>query len=75
MEKKQPIAVELKKGEKYFWCACGKSSKLPFCDFQAHKGTGFAPKQFTAEKDGTVHLCTCTKTKNPPYCDGSHNEE
>ncbi|WP_300379469.1 CDGSH iron-sulfur domain-containing protein, partial [Clostridium sp.] len=38
------------------------------------KGTEFAPKQFTAEKDGTANLCTCTKTKNAPYCDGSHNE-
>ncbi len=34
---KQPVAVEIEEGKTYAWCACGESSKQPFCD-GAHKG-------------------------------------
>lgn len=68
---KSPIPVELKKGETYYWCTCGKSTHQPFCD-GAHVGTSFTPLEFKAEKDGTAYLCACKHTKNPPYCDGSH---
>jgi CDGSH-type Zn-finger protein len=68
---KEPIAVDVKKGETYYWCSCGRSGKQPFCD-GSHQGTSFEPLAFTAEKDETVYLCTCKQTKNPPYCDGSH---
>ncbi|MDS0525245.1 CDGSH iron-sulfur domain-containing protein [Clostridium sp. SHJSY1] len=68
---KGPIPVELKKGETYYYCTCGKSDNQPFCN-GAHKGTSFTPMKFTAEKDGTAYLCACKKTKKPPYCDGSH---
>ena len=68
---KSPIPVEVKKGETYYWCACGKSASQPFCD-GAHKGSSFTPLAFTAEKDDTVYLCACKQTKNPPYCDGTH---
>ena len=68
---KLPIAVQLKKGETYHYCTCGKSSDQPFCD-GAHKDTSFTPKEFTATIDGTSHLCACKHTKNPPYCDGTH---
>lgn len=71
--KKAPIPVEVRKGETYSWCSCGKSEKQPFCD-GAHKGTGFRSVKFTAEKDGVVYLCGCKHTKNPPYCDGSHKD-
>jgi len=27
-----PVFVELKKGEKYLWCACGLSDNQPFSD-------------------------------------------
>lgn len=69
---KAPIAVDVKAGETYYWCSCGKSSNQPFCD-GSHKGSSFKPLAFTAKKAGTVHLCTCKQTKNPPYCDGTHN--
>lgn len=69
---KSPIPVELKKGETYYWCTCGKSSDQPFCN-GAHKDTSFTPMAFTAEKDETAYLCACKYTKNPPYCDGTHN--
>ncbi|AHF07245.1 CDGSH iron-sulfur domain-containing protein [Desulfitobacterium metallireducens] len=68
---KSPIPVELKKGETYYYCTCGKSDNQPFCN-GAHQDTSFTPMAFTAEKDETAYLCACKHTKNPPYCDGSH---
>jgi len=67
----KPVKIPLKKGENYFYCACGKSSGQPFCD-GSHKGTAFVPKKFIATEDGDAFLCQCKQTKNPPYCDGSH---
>ena len=69
---KAPIAVDVKEGETYYWCACGRSSNQPFCD-GSHEGTSFKPVAFTAEKDETVHFCACKHTKNPPFCDGTHH--
>lgn len=68
---KSPIAVDVKKGQTYYWCACGKSASQPFCD-GAHKGTSFTPLAFTAEKDETAYICACKHTKTPPFCDGAH---
>ncbi len=65
-----PTEFELEPGE-YWWCACGRSMSQPFCD-GSHKGTGFAPTAFTAEKTDTVFLCGCKHTANKPYCDGTH---
>lgn len=66
-----PIACELEEGKKYAWCTCGESSNQPYCD-GSHKGTGFTPQMFTAEKTGTKYLCSCKQTSNGPFCDGSH---
>lgn len=68
---KKPYAVELKAGEKYSFCACGKSKNQPFCD-GSHKGSGMTPKHFSVDKDGTYHLCGCKHSKNQPFCDGTH---
>ncbi len=68
--RKSPIALELEAG-KYYWCACGKSSKQPFCD-GSHKGSEFNPLPFELEEKKQVWLCACKQTKNPPFCDGSH---
>lgn len=68
---KSPIPVELKKGETYYYCTCGKSTTQPFCN-GAHKDTSSKPMSFTAEKDETAYLCACKHTKNPPFCDGTH---
>jgi CDGSH-type Zn-finger protein len=68
---KAPYAVELKEGETYYWCACGRSASQPFCD-GSHKATSITPLAFTAEKTGTAYLCGCKHTKTPPYCDGTH---
>lgn len=69
----KPIAVELKAGEEYFWCRCGRSRNQPFCD-GSHRGTDFSPLMFTAEKDGEAWLCQCKQTRNAPYCDGHHRQ-
>ncbi|MDV4150234.1 CDGSH iron-sulfur domain-containing protein [Clostridium sp. AL.422] len=71
ISKMNPISVDLKENETYFWCTCGKSSSSPFCN-GAHVGTNFIPLAFTAKKTQKTHLCACNHTKNPPFCDGSH---
>ncbi|MDH5544194.1 MAG: CDGSH iron-sulfur domain-containing protein [Gammaproteobacteria bacterium] len=67
---KGPYAVDVEPGD-YFWCACGKSKKQPFCD-GSHKGSGFSPVKVTVDKAKTLFLCGCKHTANPPFCDGSH---
>ena len=69
---RSPYQFDVKQGEKYFWCACGRSAKQPFCD-GSHKGTGFSPKLFVAQADKSVWLCGCKQTGTQPYCDGTHN--
>ncbi len=69
----KPITVELKTGEEYYFCTCGRSSNQPFCD-GSHQGTSFTPKAFTVGKDGKVYLCACKHTGNAPFCDGTHKK-
>ena len=47
-----PIGVDVVEGKSYYWCACGKSSKQPFCD-GSHNGSEFGPltyKQISLKK-------------------------
>jgi CDGSH iron-sulfur domain-containing protein 3 len=69
---KAPFAVEVEAGKAYWWCACGKSAKQPFCD-GSHQGTGVAPVKYTPEKAGKAWFCGCKHTAQTPLCDGSHN--
>lgn len=69
---KSPYAVEVEAGKKYWWCACGRSRKQPYCD-GSHKEVGLAPLVFTAEKTGKVYLCGCKSTAKKPFCDGTHS--
>jgi CDGSH-type Zn-finger protein len=69
---KEPYAVDLTEGKTYYWCACGRSKKQPFCD-GSHQGTGLEPVAFTAEKTGTAYLCGCKRSAKSPLCDGTHN--
>ena len=66
-----PAVVELKEGEYYAWCTCGRTCTPPFCD-GAHRGTDFEPLIFRASASGPAALCRCKVTANPPYCDGAH---
>lgn len=70
---KAPYPVEVKEGKTYFWCACGKSSKQPFCD-GSHKGTEFSPLKWECDKDGRKFFCGCKMTEGEPFCDGSHKD-
>lgn len=67
---KLPSVTDLEPGT-YYWCACGKSAKQPFCD-GSHADTSFTPLAFTIEETKKVALCQCKQTQNPPYCDGRH---
>ena len=68
---KSPYGVDVEAGETYYWCACGRSNKQPFCD-GSHEDTGFEPVAYTAEKTETVYFCGCKHSSNKPLCDGSH---
>ena len=70
---KAPYAIDVQSGRKYFWCACGRSAKQPFCD-GSHEGTPFTPLPYTAEKDTKLYFCGCKHTDNAPLCDGAHND-
>jgi len=69
---KAPYPIEVEAGRKYFWCACGRSARQPFCD-GAHEGTGITPLVHTAETSKTLYFCGCKQTANAPLCDGRHN--
>ena len=70
---KAPFPVQVEGGKSYFWCACGKSSKQPFCD-GSHKGGEFSPVKFEATESKTVYFCGCKHTHKAPLCDGSHQK-
>jgi len=68
---KRPQVVELDPGE-YYYCACGESSKQPFCD-GSHAGTGFSPMAFEVKEKKRYAICCCKRTGSSPFCDGTHS--
>lgn len=70
---KAPYAVDVVAGKSYWWCACGKSQKQPFCD-GSHKGSEFTPLEYEAQDSKTVYFCGCKHSGKVPLCDGSHNK-
>ena len=70
---KGSFPVEVEEGKTYFWCACGRSKKQPFCD-GSHKDTGFNPVKYTAEASKKVFFCGCKHSSKKPLCDGTHNK-
>ena len=68
-----PYAVDVEAGKSYYWCACGKSAKQPFCD-GAHKDTGMTPLKFEATETKKVFFCGCKATVKQPMCDGTHSK-
>lgn len=67
---KLPAVLDLAPGV-YFWCACGKSKRQPFCD-DSHEGTDFEPTAFEITEQKRVALCVCKHAGKKPFCDGSH---
>ena len=70
---KAPYPVDVEEGKAYFWCACGKSSRQPFCD-GSHKDSGFEPIRWQADKTRRVFFCGCKQAGSAPLCDGTHNK-
>ncbi len=69
---KRPMVLELAPGT-YWWCACGRSQKQPWCD-GSHKGTPFRPVKWEVTEKKRYALCLCKHTQNPPLCDGNHKK-
>lgn len=69
---KSPYKVEVTAGKTYFWCACGKSQKQPFCD-GSHQGSEFAPVKYQAQETKSVFFCGCKHSTKAPLCDGTHS--
>lgn len=67
----KPVKVNLKKGQEFHFCTCGRSKGQPFCD-GSHVGTSFTPKAVVVEEDSEAYLCACKHTANAPFCDGTH---
>jgi CDGSH-type Zn-finger protein len=67
---KSPILREVSAGT-YWWCACGRSAKQPFCD-GSHQGTGLGPRKAEVIAAGTMAWCGCKHSKTGAFCDGSH---
>jgi CDGSH-type Zn-finger protein len=68
---KAPYGVDVQAGQKYYWCACGRSAKQPFCD-GSHKVTSLTPVMFQAEESKKVWFCGCKASAGKPLCDGTH---
>ena len=68
LERPSPFSVTLKVGRTYFWCACGRSQRQPFCD-GSHAGTGLTPVRFAPQVDQAAVLCGCKRTASEPFCD------
>ena len=66
-----PIGLDVEAGKEYFWCACGKSTKQPFCD-GSHKGSPFSPVKWVAPETKKAFFCLCKQTSDTPLCNGSH---
>ncbi len=71
--RKGPYKASVEKGKKYFWCACGRSAKQPFCD-GSHAGSGITPVAYQAPESRDAWFCGCKASADKPFCDGTHSK-
>ena len=69
---KAPYKTDVEAGRKYFWCACGRSQKQPFCD-GSHSVTDITPVVYEATESKDVWFCGCKASGKKPLCDGTHS--
>jgi CDGSH-type Zn-finger protein len=70
--RKLPYVVKLARGD-YYWCACGRSKRQPYCD-GSHRGTLHSPMKVEQAEPGEVKLCGCKQSGNKPFCDCTHEK-
>lgn len=67
---KMPFVMDIEPGT-YAWCACGHSSKQPYCD-GSHSGSDMVPVIEKVTEAKKVAWCGCKHSANAPFCDGAH---
>ena len=70
--KSHPLVTELGVGT-YYWCQCGKTRTVPYCD-GSHRGTLHSPLKVAQVEAGEVKLCGCKQSATKPYCDCTHEK-
>ena len=70
--KKLPYVVKLAPGA-YYWCACGRSKRPPYCD-GSHGSTLQSPMKLEPTEHVELKLCGCNQSGNKPYCDCTHEK-
>jgi len=69
---KHSMKMDMEPGT-YFWCACGKSQKQPFCD-GSHKGSDFRPVKVVIDEPKRVKWCMCRQSRDGAFCDNTHRD-
>ncbi|MDA8362761.1 MAG: CDGSH iron-sulfur domain-containing protein [Gammaproteobacteria bacterium] len=69
--KTQPYLLNLEPGN-YYFCACGRSANLPYCD-GSHQGSAVQPYGVVISESQNIAICACGRSATRPFCDGSHN--